>query len=360
MATIFLCVWLVLISSVYSEQITNLEPIITWTNNNGINFLGDIKDQKNTGMCWAFSTASYLEATYNIITRNKLMLSPEQIGDNIYDFYQNNDYQDDIFKSCKQTVLYYPRPSLNGGFQKCALYYVSKKGIMTEYEYSFTNGGEYPQRYNLSRVTPIGVSDIETMDLSQLSQSEIISNLLVSIRSGVILISVKATNNAITDDILITRSTDHAVLMTGLYQSMVTGEYYIEYQNSWGRGYGIKGMFYLRVTQNETFINNYGFLTNFVDATVFSTYAQGTSFTIDKKTIEAIESNTANAQLELSNLQSDNKKYYVASITLLSIIFVIVSIYGIIKLFYFVKNCKTENKNDTGNHNIQLTLNQQV
>jgi hypothetical protein len=65
-----------------------------WCNMNGNNYLGNIKDQQRTGMCWSFSTVSFIESHFNILTNNKMRLSVEQIGDNI------DEYFDDINEPC--------------------------------------------------------------------------------------------------------------------------------------------------------------------------------------------------------------------------------------------------------------------
>jgi hypothetical protein len=93
-------------------------------------YLGEIRDQSNTRICWAFSTVTYLETMYNILTRNRYRLSPEQLSDNI-PMYVADDPQ------CRMS-----RPAFTGGNHYCALSYVKQRGIMTEYDYPFAMGGE--------------------------------------------------------------------------------------------------------------------------------------------------------------------------------------------------------------------------
>ena len=59
-----------------------------------VNHSGNIKDQKSTAMCWAFSATSFLEAHYNILTNNRMRLSVEQIGDNYNNYFDNLSFGD--------------------------------------------------------------------------------------------------------------------------------------------------------------------------------------------------------------------------------------------------------------------------
>lgn len=314
---------------------TGIDP---WTCMNGINYVSDVKDQSTTGMCWAFSTISWLETMYNILTRNRMLLSVEQVADNIEDFYSDNNntllYGDDlIFQDCQGII---PRPAFNGGRQKCAVYYISKSGIMTEYAYPFTYGGA-KDLYNVSIITPIGIRDITEISFDEMMNLNFTINNLINLMGyGVILTSVDANdlqhNNYIVNDIKeIEYHLNHAILITGVVYNPIDMEYYLEFMNSWGDEFGLGGLGYIIITKNDgnQIVNNRGILTHWLFADVYDRYVAGESFNIDKVVLTQI-------------IDSNNKKYNDLLITV-SVLF---GSFLIILITMLVLLCKKKQNND--------------
>ena len=146
------------------------------------------------------------------------------------------------------------KPHFNGFTQECALFYVSKKGIMTNYNYPFLNGKPKDTIYNVSITTPIGVRNINLQTITS------IQYLKIQLKAGAMLVSYNtdevSCNNWHIDDVIENVQPNHAVMGVNLWQcSDVTDEHYSEvylmFQNSWGKSCGNGGYFYIRITENN-------------------------------------------------------------------------------------------------------------
>jgi hypothetical protein len=200
-------------------------------------FLGDVKYQSDTGMCWAFSVVSYIETMYNILTRNKYRLSAQQIGDNIQKYFHEDD---ECFRN---------RPNFNGYSHKCALRYVEEQGIMTEYDYPFTNGGE-KNKYNSSYTTPIGIKNIRQICTNG-TKMEKLGCLVLNLQNGPILAAIHGVADFIQDS-YIDKGVTHAVLLIDIVIS--NEKLYIKYQNSWSTLWGDRGFGYIRIDNTASLL----------------------------------------------------------------------------------------------------------
>eukprot|EP01084_Bolivina_argentea_P299947 517084_1 len=94
---------------------------IDWTNINGVSYVTPVKDQKNCGSCWAFSTVGSLES-FQAIHDNKTGSSIQELSEQ-----QLVDCTYAIPDGCQ------------GGLQEDAFSYISKiGGLCSEKEYPYT------------------------------------------------------------------------------------------------------------------------------------------------------------------------------------------------------------------------------
>jgi C1A family cysteine protease len=236
-------------------------------------FLGDVRNQDSTGMCWAFSTVTYVETMYNILTRNKYRLSPQQLADNIPKYFKEDD------------ECYLPRPGITGGSIKCALRYIQEQGIMTEYDYPFTMGGE-KDNYNSSHITPIGIRDITPICNDGTNLEKYLCLKLILKTYGVVLASIHSVATGKQQEFILNQQTNHAVLLIGIVKDSNDLEY-ILYQNSGGTLWGYNGFGYIRMSdENETIYNNLNVLNELYVAEVYSMHQNNEVITIHKDTIE--------------------------------------------------------------------------
>ena len=320
-----------------SAQCSNMTNIVTWQNMNGVNYINRPKNQDMTSMCWDFSTTSFLEAAWYKLTNNSMVLSVEQTGDNIKRFYTNEYYNDELFQMCRDAVLKNPDPKFKGYAQVCALYYVSKKGVMTDYEYPFTGGLETHNNYDLSQVTPIGVREIQMLDNITMEK------LTMILKTSPILASLEADSSCVISELKTTYNVNHGVLLTGLKTCLDDGETYLQYLNSWGPMCE-NGLFYIRITDKGTLISNRGILDTLVYANVYSKYADGSAYTIADDMIKRLRTNTNNNLLIKANL---------ALTTLIFIIVVFVLMTKCIQCY--VQKCK---KQPAGNSYLNMSVNE--
>ena len=122
----------------------------SWGCENEYNYLGNIKNQGTTGSCWSFSTASFLKSQYNILTRNRLMLSTQQIDEDLWEFASSST-DTIVVAQCKNIIDEFP--GITGGTQFCALQYIQKNGIMTEHSCPFAFGG-LTNCFDKNKITP--------------------------------------------------------------------------------------------------------------------------------------------------------------------------------------------------------------
>jgi hypothetical protein len=233
--------------------------------------MADVKDQLETGACWAFATIAYVETMYNLMTHNKYTLSPQQLTDNLHEYFLLNPYD-----GCEQSV----RPMYTGGFPACALTYIQHQGIMTNYDYPFLGAGE-KYSYNASYITPIGVRDVTKICLEG-TMDERVWCLIAAIGKGVVIAGVSADTLDDSDFIDTSSQANHAVLLSDVCQ--YGNDTYVAYQNSYGTVWkqGGHSAFLIKKGQNGEFINNHRVLDSLVVASVYNRYTSGVSLTIDR------------------------------------------------------------------------------
>lgn len=239
-------------------------------------YLTDIKNQDTTGMCWSFSTTSYLESMYYILTKNKYRLSTQQLSDNIVEFFNQNPQYG--CESMSQT----PRPSFNGIAElMCGLTYISHNGIMTEFDYPFVGGGE-KYLYNASYITPIGVRNVRQVCQHLITNEDKMKCLTLNLLNGPILASINSQFDqnglGVIDSV---SPANHAILITDV--CLINNQHYVEIQNSWGSLWGQGGYGYIPMTDNGQWINNLQVLNNLIVADVYNRYTNGQSLTIETK-----------------------------------------------------------------------------
>ncbi len=220
-----------------------------------------IRDQGNTGMCWAFATVSYVEAMYNSLTDNSMLLSAEQVADA-------------VSGSCD----IYGMPG--GGFSQCGLNYVRDNGIMTEYNYPFTYEKNIYFRYNPLMVTSIGIENI-SYHWNIVPSYEIIRTTLLS-HPILISINFKPTPDCDEENIVLVNETNHAVMIVDAYIDSY-GDAWIVYQNSHGidwcndtdhAGYG-----HLRICVDGNCYNNRGVFNDWTYADVYDKASRVDTYT---------------------------------------------------------------------------------
>jgi len=208
---------------------------------------GNVRSQGQTMSCWAFAAIAFVENAYRVLTCNNMYLSVEQVIDGVKK----------LGDECGRN------PGYNGGLPLCALGYIEQFGIMTEYMYPFTNGGDRSDLYDVSKITSIGVKDIRlkcytgsfqeriTCAIDALYYSPIIAGICAA--DGLPIEDRDAYGNVIIVDNPTCINPDHGVLVTKIWE-YVPGVYAIEYQNSHGiRGIsrGIEVMLVRNDTTNE-------------------------------------------------------------------------------------------------------------
>lgn len=244
------------------SQCGEKNDVSDWDNHD---YAAKIRDQGSTGMCWAFATVAFLETSYAILTRNKYTLSPEQIGDNLIRYLQDDS-------SCIVTI----RPTFHGMANlSCSLAYVQRAGIMTEYHYPFTSGGEKNNIYNRDYITPIGVRNITNYLTEEMGIGFALSIAITLLRISPVIVSICATQNGIELDIDETCMPDHAVMLVKL--CVIGDQLFAQYQNSWGGGWGSGGYGYILVgnTTSTQYFNNRRIFGNMITADVYDLFEDG-------------------------------------------------------------------------------------
>eukprot|EP00483_Globobulimina_turgida_P000161 UN00161 len=195
---------------------------IDWTNINGVSYVTPVKDQKNCGSCWAFSTVGSLES-FQAIRDNKTgsaiqELSEQQLVDCTYA----------IPDGCQ------------GGLQEDGFNYVSKNGgLCSEKEYPYTArdghcddktcGTKYDSITGYKKVT---------------KSSE--TALVDALAMGPIAVSVDAAGSGwqhYSGGVYSAdcgTSLDHGVTGVGYGHESTGGDYW-KIKNSWGTSWGMKG-----------------------------------------------------------------------------------------------------------------------
>ena len=216
----------------YFKKYQNFEDQIIWTEND---ILSEVKDQKNCGSCWAFSSTGAIESKMRLKNFTIDRLSEQEL----VDCSKKN-------KGC------------NGGLMEYAFdYIIENKGLTSNklYPYNATTSKckicKNSTELIYERVYGSNFTEYEfTVPRSKL-------DLLASLNMGPVSIAIDANSfffrfyKSGVIDIPSNYSTNlnHAVLLTG-YSKDENGTYWI-IQNSWGKSWGDNGYAKLRYIDGD-------------------------------------------------------------------------------------------------------------
>lgn len=189
-----------------TSAVGDLPTFIDWRLKGAIT---PVKDQKNCGSCWAFSTAETLETTYFLKTGKLLTLSKQQLVD--------CSKQD---KGC------------SGGLPSNALTYVEKNGITSEDAYPYTGVDGKCQK---KKLVPV-VHSTSHVSIAQTQEA-----LIRALNITAVSVAVQATNDwqlygGGVLDAPCGQSLNHAIQLVGLGE--LDGKKYWLVRNSWGTSWG--------------------------------------------------------------------------------------------------------------------------
>jgi hypothetical protein len=224
----------------------------------------NMRDQGNTGMCWAFSTIAYLEATYNVLTGTKFLLSAEQISDNMDEYLKDDPL-------CARD-----RPGINGANPYCALKYLTRAGIMQSYNYPFTGAGEKDWIYNRDYISPIGIRNAQ-VEIHE-DPDEAYKALQQLLLNSPVLISIRTPlpPDGSIIEVVETTEVNHAVLAVDIcYPDIAPDLKFLRFQNSWGGSWGELGYGYVLICNETRCYNNLGVLSSFITAEIYDLYDEG-------------------------------------------------------------------------------------
>jgi cathepsin H len=191
-----------------------------------------VKNQRNCGDCWAFSTIGTLEAHWALHTHQPpLNLSEQQLVDCAGDF---NNF------------------GCNGGLPSQAFEYIHYAGGVTseeEYPYTAQDGACRTDIPHYAFV-PFGSANITYQDEEELAAAVAFAGP-VSIAFEVLPDFMHYSGGVYSNVTCSTSPADvnHAVVAVGYDDSTPGNEYWIV-KNSWGQGWGLQGYFWIAKGSN--------------------------------------------------------------------------------------------------------------
>ena len=188
-----------------------------------------VKNQKNCGSCWAFSSTGSIEGLLAIKTSNLLNFSEQQLMD------------------CSSS---YGNHGCSGGMMDNAFKYVIDNGICSEESYPYTGmDGSCQQCDTIGQINNYG--DIQENDEKILKRAVAQQPVSVAIQAN--LSSFRFYSSGIYSDPKCGQQLDHGVLIVGYGSDGLYGKDYWLVKNSWGPQWGDNG--YIRIERNS---NNAG------------------------------------------------------------------------------------------------------
>jgi len=230
-------------STYMSELFTNVAP----TNMNRVHLTGvngddvassvdwvekgavtPVKNQKQCGSCWAFSTTGSLEGAYQIKTGKLVSFSEE-------DLVQCDRVND---QGCQ------------GGLMDNAFKWIKSNGICTEADYPYTsgNGKTGSCKKTCSPVATLtGHTDVPVKD--EVALKSAVANQPVSVAIEADKSAFQLYNGGVIDSAKCGHNLDHGVLIVGYGTDSDSGKDYWKVKNSWGPTWGEEG--YVRMVRGK-------------------------------------------------------------------------------------------------------------
>jgi len=203
---------------------TPLDDAVDWVAKGGVT---PVKNQKQCGSCWAFSTTGAVEGAYFVASGKLVSLSEE-------DLVQCDTHGD---MGC------------NGGLMDHAFGWVKQNGLCSEDDYPYTSGGGIRGTCKVPKCQPVvqvtGHTDVPSNDEEALKSA--VSKQPVSVAIEADKMAFQLYKGGVLDSDKCGTSLDHGVLVVG-YGSDGGADYW-KVKNSWGPTWGEQG--FIRIARGK-------------------------------------------------------------------------------------------------------------
>jgi len=204
-------------NTVKLPELRDLPQTVDW---NAQGAVGPVKDQKQCGSCWAFSTVGALESYHYI-----------QYGGEILSFSEQQVID------CNRE----PNLGCQGGYPYTVFEYASTKGLQLESDYPYTEDqGTCQYQADKARQVNIGYSFVQQKSKDMLKVALAITPTVVAVEADQSIFQFYSKGVI---GYGCGRLIDHAVLAVGF--DIVDGSEAFVVKNSWGTSWGVNGYFYL-------------------------------------------------------------------------------------------------------------------
>lgn len=182
-----------------------------------------VKDQKQCGSCWAFSTTGSVESAYFLSTGKLVSLSEQQLVD------------------CSGS---YGNEGCNGGEMSDAMSYIKDKGICLEKDYSYSaSDGKCKKCKSQTKIDSF--VDVPANNETALLQAVSLQPVSVAIEADTSVFQFYSSG--VMDSKSCGTQLDHGVLVVGY--GTKDGKDYWKVKNSWGASWGDNG--YILIGRNS-------------------------------------------------------------------------------------------------------------
>lgn len=210
----------------YMNKLIKQETTHNW---NDTDFLSPVKNQKQCGSCWAFSTTSSIETFMRINNYTVDRLSEQELVDCSL---QNN--------GCSGGIMH-----------KAMDYVIEQNGLYSNEVYPYVGMDNNCTKLNETKVAGSNISSYDFI----IPKSAL--DIMISVSKNPVAIGLDANNfyfrfyqNGVIDlPSNYSKTLNHAVLLVG-YDFDEKGFYWI-IQNSWGKSWGDNGFCKLRMKEND-------------------------------------------------------------------------------------------------------------
>jgi len=208
----------------FEAQVDDIPAAVDWTTQDGI--VNPIKDQKQCGSCWAFSTTGTLESGYAIAAGKLVSASEQQLVD--------CDTASGLSTGCQ------------GGWPYDGLSYYKSNVVCSESSYAYTAKDGTCAQSACSAALPAGtITGFANVDKTDAALAAALATQPVSIT--VAADSTFQLYHSGVASVPCTGRIDHAVILVGY--GTENGKDYFKLRNSWGTGWGDAG--YMKVARNN-------------------------------------------------------------------------------------------------------------